>query len=151
MTGRLIGIARRERKRAPMEELQRAQIEADAGLEGDSRARFRNRGVTVMAREAWEAALADLGDADDLPWTLRRANFLVEQIELPREPGGLIQVGSALLRITGETDPCERMEEQHAGLQAALVPDWRGGVTCRVIRGGEVALGDEVAVVEEPA
>ncbi len=151
MTGRLIGIARRERKRAPMEELQRTLIETDAGLEGDSRARFRNRGVTVMAREAWEAALADLSDADALPWTLRRANLLVEQIKLPRELGKLIQVGGALLRITDETDPCNRMEEQHAGLQAALGPDWRGGVTCRVVQGGEVTLGDQVRIVEEPA
>lgn len=151
MTGRLIGIARRERKRAPMEELQRALIETDAGLKGDSRTRFRNRGVTIMAREAWEAALADLADADILPWTLRRANLLVEQVELPREPGHLIQVGGALLRITGETDPCNRMEEQHAGLQAALAPDWRGGVTCRVVQGGEVTLGDQVRIVEEPA
>lgn len=151
MTGRLIGIARRERKRAPMEELQRARIEADAGLEGDSRARFRNRGVTLIAREAWEAALADLGAADALPWTLRRANLLVEQLELPRKRGRLIQVGGALLRITGETDPCNRMEEQRKGLQAALAPDWRGGVTCRVVRGAEVALGDQVAIVDEPA
>ena len=53
--------------------------------------------------------------------------------------------------ITDETDPCNRMEEQHAGLQAALGPDWRGGVTCRVVQGGEVTLGDQVRIVEEPA
>jgi MOSC domain-containing protein YiiM len=149
MTGRLIGIAKRERKRAPMQEVQQARIEADGGLEGDSRARFRNRGVTVMTRESWEAALADLGQAEALPWTLRRANLLVEQIDLPREKNKHIRVGGTLLQITGETDPCERMEEQHAGLEAALAPDWRGGVTCRVIRGGEVAIGDQVALVEE--
>jgi len=151
MTGRLIGIARRDRKRAPMEEIDRVRLEADAGLEGDYRGRFRNRGVTVLAREAWEAALADLDDADNLPWTLRRANLLVKDIDLPREGGGLLQVGGALLRITGETDPCKRMEEQHAGLQAALTPDWRGGVTCRVVRGGEVALGDQAKLVDETA
>jgi MOSC domain-containing protein YiiM len=151
MTGRLIGIARRDRKRAPMEELDRVLVEDDAGLEGDYRGRFPNRGVTVIAREAWEAALADLDDANELPWTLRRANLLVEQIELPREPGHLIQVGGALLRITGETDPCGRMEEQRKGLMAALTPDWRGGITCVVVQGGEVALGDQVKIVEEPA
>ena len=43
-----------------------------------------------------------------------------------------------------ETDPCSRMDEQHAGLRDALTPDWRGGVCCRVIAGGNVAVGDEV-------
>jgi MOSC domain-containing protein YiiM len=36
------------------------------------------------------------------------------------------------------------MEEQHPGLKAALQPDWRGGVSCTVITGGPVSLGDEV-------
>ena len=148
MTGRLIGIARRDAKRAPMEELERVRIEAGGGLDGDWRARLRNRGVTVIAREAWEAALVDLGDAGDLPWTTRRANLLVENVDLPREPGRLLQVGGVVLRITGETDPCKRMEEQRAGLLAALTPDWRGGVTCYVVEGNDVALGDDVAVVD---
>ena len=148
MTGRLIGIARRDAKRAPMEELERVRIEAGGGLDGDWRARLRNRGVTVIAREAWEAALADWDEPKDLPWTTRRANLLVEDIDLPQEPGRLLQVGNVVLRITGETDPCERMEEQCAGLMAALTPDWRGGVTCYVVQGDEVAIGDEVELTD---
>ena len=35
------------------------------------------------------------------------------------------------LEVTGETDPCERMEEIQPGLFQALAPGWRGGVTCR--------------------
>jgi MOSC domain-containing protein YiiM len=40
------------------------------------------------------------------------------------------------------------MEEQCAGLKAALQPDWRGGVCCRVLRGGAVAIGDSVSLAE---
>jgi MOSC domain-containing protein YiiM len=32
----------------------------------------------------------------------------------------------------------------------ALYPDWRGGVTCRVLEGGRVAIGDPVAVLVSP-
>jgi len=36
------------------------------------------------------------------------------------------------------------------GLRKALHPEWRGGVTCKVLEGGRVAIGDEVAIVQSP-
>jgi len=39
------------------------------------------------------------------------------------------------------------MEEQAAGLRAALAPDWRGGVTCSVVKDGTVEVGDCVNFV----
>lgn len=140
MTGTILAIARRNRTRAPMETLERASITVAAGLEGDVRGQLRGRQVTVLTREGWDAACADLGEA--LPWTTRRANLLLEGLALPQEAGGTIRIGDVALRITGETDPCSRMEEQAAGLQDALAPDWRGGVTCEVAHGGEIAIGD---------
>jgi MOSC domain-containing protein YiiM len=38
------------------------------------------------------------------------------------------------------------MDEQHQGLTAALQPDWRGGVACRVLNDAEIRIGDPVAV-----
>lgn len=152
--GRLIGIARRPAHRAPMQTVETALIEADGGVEGDHKGKkFPRRGVTILAREAWEAALADLaktGNADDLPWTARRANLLIEGMELPRALGGIIAVGPAVLEITYPTTPCKRMDEARQGLMGALYPDWRGGVTCRVLEGGRVALGDPVTVLAAP-
>lgn len=154
MTGRLIGIARRAKSRAPMDELTAGLITREAGLDGDYRgAKFITRQITILARQDWEAALLDLSDLmgpPDLPWTTRRANLYVEGVRLPRAKGGLIQIGPAVLEITGQTNPCHRMEAACKGLLGALHPEWRGGVTCRVREGGPVALGAPVAILHAP-
>jgi MOSC domain-containing protein YiiM len=152
-TGRLIGMARRDAKRAPMETLERGRIGVEFGLEGDFRGLRRlgkepNRQVTVLAREAWDAACAELGR--QLPWTTRRANLLVEGVDLARRAGDVMAIGNVRLEITVEVEPCERMEEAAPGLQAAMQPDWRGGVGCRVLQGGDIALGDEIRIEERP-
>jgi MOSC domain-containing protein YiiM len=152
--GRLIGIAHRPARRAPMQTVDSALIEAGGGVEHDHKGKkFPRRGVTLLAREAWEAALADLattGNADDLPWTTRRANLLIEGVELPRALGGVVRIGPAVLEITYPTTPCKRMDEAREGLVRALYPEWRGGVTCRVLEGGRVAIGDSVTVLIAP-
>jgi len=154
MTGILIGIARRAKSRAPMEELNAGLITREAGLDGDFRgAKFPSRQITVLAREDWAAALLDLTDLmgpPDLPWTTRRANLYVDGVRLPRAKGGLLQIGDAILEITGQTNPCHRMEAAHKGLLSALHPEWRGGVTCCVRDGGAIALGAPVTILHAP-
>ena len=148
MSGRLIGIARRDRTRAAMEVIDHGEIAPGEGVRGDFRGALKpgrnRREVTVMIREAWTAATSEIGRADQ-EWSSRRANLLVEGVDLPRAPGATIRLaGGAVLEVTGETDPCFRMDEIVPGLQAALAPDWRGGVTTRVIAGGPIAVGDSV-------
>ena len=140
--GRLAGIARRERKRAPMETLERAEISTETGVAMDSRGKPGPRQVTVISAKAWRDACREL--QRDVPWTTRRANLLVDDLELPRTVGSVIVIGPVRLQITGEVDPCSRMEEQCPGLREALQPEWRGGVSCTVVEGGTVAVGDEV-------
>lgn len=153
--GRLIGIARRGAVRAPMEEIAAGTISVDSGLDGDHKGpKFPRRRISVLAREAWEETLAELaraeGTAVDLWWTTRRANLLVAGVRLPRARGGILRVGAVRLEVTYPTQPCRRMEEAHPGLLKALSPDWRGGVTCQVLDGGDVRLGDEVEVLASP-
>lgn len=137
-----------------MQTVDSALIEENGGVEGDHKGkRFPRRGVTILAREAWEAALAELaqtGNADDLPWTARRANLLIEGVELPHALGAIVEIGPVVLEITYPTTPCQRMDEARQGLMRALYPEWRGGVTCRVLEGGRVSLGDPVAVLASP-
>ncbi len=142
--GRLVGIARREKKRAEMEILKDAEISDETGVANDFRGRPGKRQVTVMSAEAWASACKELGQ--EIPWTTRRANLLVEDVELPQRTGDVIEVGGVRLLITMEVDPCSRMEEQVQGLRSALTPEWRGGVACTVLKGGPVRVGDNVSV-----
>lgn len=143
-SGELVGIARHAERQGPLECLDRVRVTQRAGLDGDCRGRTRLRQVTVVAAEAWEAVCREL-DAE-LSWTLRRANLLVKGVSLPRAPGARLEVGDLWLEVTGETAPCARMDEQLVGLRAALRPDWRGGITCRVLNEAEIRLGDAVSV-----
>jgi MOSC domain-containing protein YiiM len=116
------------------------------GVAMDFRGKPGKRQVTVISADAWRQACREL--QNDIPWTTRRANLLVDDFELPKTIGAVLKIGQVRLRITGEVDPCSRMDEQCPGLTKALQPDWRGGVSCSVLQGGSVALGDEV--VTEP-
>lgn len=146
--GEVIGIATRLKRRAPMETCQRAEITFDNGVGNDSRGKFRGkRQVTVMSRESWIKVSEELDQ--DIPWTTRRANVLISGIELENTKGLQLRIGSCLLEITGELVPCERMDEQVAGLTSALAKNWRGGVTCKILKEGLVQKGDEASIGEQ--
>lgn len=141
--GHLLAIARAPIKRGPLTPLSEAAVGVADGVVGDARGRRPGRQVTVVFREGWEAACRDLGV--DLPWTTRRANLLVEGMPVPRE-GKRLVIGSLVLEVTQETQPCQLMEAAYRGLRPALTPDWRGGVCCRVISGGTIRVGDRVDI-----
>jgi MOSC domain-containing protein YiiM len=148
--GRLIGIARRPMRRAPIEEIAEGAVSVAAGLEGDFKgAKYPRRQLTLLASEDWEAALAEIG-AEGLAWTARRANLLVAGVALPRATGAILSVGPVRLEVTAQTYPCARMEEARPGLLKALAKAWRGGATARVLEGGRIALGDRIEVLLRP-
>jgi MOSC domain-containing protein YiiM len=145
--GNLLGIARRGKSRAPMEKLQRATISKELGLMGDCKgSKFPERQITILSIEDWTATLALLGGID-LDWTVRRANLLVSGIVLPRGRGSKIAIGDVVVEVRDQTSPCQQMENAQAGLRKALSGDWRGGVCCRVISGGEIGIGDSVKTI----
>ncbi|MEX0976829.1 MAG: MOSC domain-containing protein [Woeseia sp.] len=144
-TGRLVGIARRDQKRAPMQTLESAVISLDTGVADDFRGRPGERQVTVVSATAWRAVCVEL--QRDVAWTTRRANLLVDGLELPQQAGAELRIGPVRLRITGELEPCSRMDEQCPGLTESLKTDWRGGVTCSVLHGGCVSVGDDVTIL----
>jgi MOSC domain-containing protein YiiM len=143
----LKGIAYRNKRKAEMMETSAVQVTPERGVEGCYRGKPSARQVTVMSVEDWQLACADINE--NLHWTTRRANLLVEDISFgPASVGDIIKIGDLRMQITIETDPCSRMEQAHKGLMKALMPDWRGGACCRVISGGEIKVGDKVEVIK---
>jgi len=147
--GRLLGIARHPRPKAAIETLERVTVARATGIAGDYRGAMRGkpyrRQVTLIERGDWDAAMDEVGR--DLPWQERRANLLVDGMDLPQRAGTRLRIGATLvLEVTRETDPCERMEALAPGLRAALTPGWRGGVCSFVVADGEIAVGDSVTI-----
>lgn len=150
--GVLAGIARHAYPKAPMETLDHVAVTVEGGLQGDFRGAIKpggkgKRQVTLIERGDWDAAMAEVGHS--IPWQERRANLLVDALDLPQAPGATLRIGSdVLLVVTRQTDPCERMDALAAGLRAALMQDWRGGVCTRVLVGGHIAIGDRIRIEE---
>jgi MOSC domain-containing protein YiiM len=147
--GRLLGIARHDRPRGTMETLDHADVTVEQGIHGDFRGSLKpgrnKRQVTVLGAEGWYQALRELGAP--VPWEQRRVNLLVEGLALEQSAGARIVFDSGLvLEVTGECDPCSRMEEVAPGLKAVLLPHWRGGVTTRVLESGPIRVGENVRI-----
>lgn len=142
--GRLLGIAIKEAKGAPMKILEEAEVSLTSGIDSDFRGKPGNRQVTVLSSELWHEACAQLGV--DLHWTIRRANLLIEGISIINTTGYYLYVGDVILKITGETVPCRHMDEAFQGLKDALASSWRGGVTCEVMKGGTIRVGTPVEI-----
>ncbi len=143
ISAQLLGIARRACPKALMEPLRQGVISIDQGLSGDCRGKPGKRQVTVLSEAQWQQACAAIGQ--DLEWTTRRANLLVNGITFgPEDVGRVLAIGDARLRVSYECDPCHRMDAAAKGLRAALEADWRGGVCCRVEQGAIIQLDDPV-------
>ena len=125
----------------PMDSAATCRLVAGSGIVGNANQGGR-RQVTILSRAAWDAVVEQLGHAVDP--ALRRANLFVSGVDLESSRGRVLRVGSCRLLIHGETRPCERMEQAHPGLRAALQPSWRGGVFAEALDNGEISVGDSV-------
>jgi MOSC domain-containing protein YiiM len=142
----VVDIAVKGKSGAEMERKTAVSVHPETGMTGDYHTNGK-RQITILFKESWEAACAELDV--ELPWTTRRANVYVAGISPLDCVGKRLQIGSVLLEVTGETRPCHIMEAAQPGLRAALEPEWRGGITCRVLQGGTVERGNVVAIVDK--
>lgn len=115
---------------------------AGGGVEPGGRGR---RQVSLTQARHRAAAIVELGV--DLAWS-GRANLLVLGGDLRQALGRPFRIGTALIEITQQCDPCSRLEALAPGLKAALTPAGRGGVLAPVIEGGSVAVGDEIGLAD---
>lgn len=153
LPGKLEAIILRPARGEPAIYVPEALAIAERGLQGDrssSRASSRpgggKRQVTLIQSEHLPVVAALLGvDAVD-PLLLRR-NLVISGLNLVaarslfKDQPLLLQIGGALLEITGPCDPCSSME---AALGAGGYNTMRGhgGVTARILRGDLLRVGD---------
>ncbi len=141
-------IGLRPARRAPLVAVAAARMDPGTGLAGDHYAgrTDRARQVTVIAAEHLEAVASYLGRAAVSPGELRR-NVVVRGVNLLALKGARFRLGSAVLELTGECQPCSRMEVI-LGVGGYNAVRGHGGITARVVAAGEVRLGDALLRVD---
>lgn len=123
----------------PMDAVSEVELVAERGIRGNAD-QGGWRQVTVIDESAWCEAEEELGVEVDP--SARRANVLVRGISLRESRGKILRLGDGVIRLGGETRPCQQMDDAQPGLRRALGPGWRGGAFGQVIEGGTVRIGD---------
>ncbi len=142
----LLGIWLKRSHGGVMDARTTATLVEGRGLAGDATKGGR-RQVTILALDRWRQLTAHLPGPPDP--AVRRANLLVDDVDLTNSRGRVLQVGDARVRIFGETRPCHQMDEACPGLQAALSPPWGGGAFGEIVSGGHIQVGSAVRWVDE--
>lgn len=121
-----------------------ARLVAQRGIEGDRYKTSSNgaRQVTLIAAEDIAAIAAFLGRDAVAPDLLRR-NFVTRGINVAALKGMRFRIGHAVLEGSGDCAPCSRMEEA-LGTGGYNATRGHGGITARIIEGGDVRLGDAI-------
>ncbi len=139
-----IGV--RPQRRTPIAVVHRAMLDPHVGLVGDRYGGGSGaRHVTLIQHESLIAIASYLGLEQVLPEQLRR-NIVVSGINLLALKDKRFRLGQALLEMTGECHPCSRMEETF-GVGGYNAVRGHGGITARVLEGGEVSVGDKLGVI----
>lgn len=143
--GRVEWIGVRPARGETMASLDRAIVTPGLGLEGD---RFRGREtsrrqVTLIQHEHLHA-IASLLHRETLAPEIVRRNIVVSGLNLLALKGKTFRIGGVVLEYTGLCHPCSKMESA-LGPGGYNAMRGHGGITARVVEGGEVAVGDEVS------
>lgn len=148
----LCGIGIKVAKKEPLVSVNNALITFRGGIKGDVRGgggKKRQRQIIIISHNQWREVCADMGwNPFQTSWMLRRAGLCFEGVWFtPAHIGQYVSIGErAILRITGEATPCEVMNNIAPNLKDVLAPLMRGGITCRVVRGGRIATGNNVVI-----
>lgn len=144
----LRAIGYKNLKGGPIFEVNSAKVTKEKGINIGLPRRQGNRQVTLLSFEQWQQACDTLNIK--LPWTARRANLLVTGIQFNIQyVGKVIHIGELQLLITGETEPCYKMDWVHPRLSVALNDNFKAGVTCKVLNDADIQVGDSIHITEQ--
>ena len=117
-----------------------AEAVAETGLRGDRHFGSEGSDLTLIAREAIDAVEREYGIALD-PGAHRR-NVTVVDADLGALVGERFRVGEAVCLETGACEPCSYLETHLGRADLTEAMAGRGGLRCRIVDGGPVAVGD---------
>lgn len=141
--GRIDWIGLRVARRAEIAVVDVAQL-SEAGLVGDH-AKPGKRALTLIQAEHLPV-IAALSGHNMVPPALLRRNIVVSGLNLLGFRRARLNLGEAVIEITGPCPPCSRMEEAlgpggYTGMRG------HGGVYASVVRPGSLKIGDMVRPV----
>jgi MOSC domain-containing protein YiiM len=153
--GRLLAIAIAREAKGPMESIDTIEAVAGEGLRGDrygagiGAAQFRGRRkpeneVTLIAEEAIAAACQESG----LPieHLITRRNLLTTGVPLNDLVGKTFRVGEVELKGLELCQPCGYLEKRTFPFIKQALHN-RGGLRAMIVRGGQIAAGDEIVPI----
>jgi MOSC domain-containing protein YiiM len=139
----VIFLQRSPARRAPMVPAPALELTAGLGIEGDHHAKpGGSRQVLLMAEENSDAFGLAPGEV--------RENIVTRGLDLQAlPPGTRLEIGSAALEITKDCEPCAFIDSLRPGLRPRMIG--RRGMLARVLRTGEIQVGDPVGVLRPRA
>ncbi len=141
--GQVEWIGIRPEKNATLQALQRVEISIEKGLLGDHYAgKSGKRQVTLIQKEHLEVVARLLGKEYIDP-SLTRRNIVVSGINLLAFRDRPFKIGDLILEGTGSCYPCSKMET-NLGPGGYNAMRGHGGITAKVLKGGNLSLGDHV-------
>ena len=142
--GTIVAISVSAQKGTPKTNVPRAELVANHGIAGDAHAGDWHRQVSLLALESIAKMLAN--GADVGPGAFAE-NLTTQSIDLTSlQIGDRLLIGQAELEITQLGKECHAHCAIFAQVGDCVMP--REGVFARVVRGGEVEVGDEIVAAD---
>ncbi|MVM39025.1 MOSC domain-containing protein [Spirosoma sp. HMF3257] len=142
--GRVEWIGIRPERREPVVVVNEITVSEKKGILGDHYSgRSGNRHVTLIQAEHLPVVAALTGQ-DTLDPALVRRNIVVSGLNLLALKDHQVQIGDAILEITGQCHPCSKMETA-LGAGGYNAMRGHGGMTAKVVRDGVIRVGDTVS------
>ena len=106
------------------------------GIEGDASFGRSNRQILIISHEVVEAYGLMPGDL--------RENITVSQFDVSAISAETrLSIGNVVLEVTGDCNPCARLEELRVGLMDEI--HGNRGILARVLESGEINIGQTIS------
>ncbi len=140
----IISIHVVKKRNAAAEPCNHVTVLSNFGIVGDYRSeKFQIGQITLVEAEIIDSMSRELGY--DIPAGSSRRQIMVKGIKLNELIGRNLRMGQILIRVEDKCNPCKNMETKIGpGAEEAMSDN--GGIRCRIIKGGELRVGDKITV-----